>query len=355
MQRTERLIQGAVLRADQAILVHKPSNVFYLSGYTGEGLLVVAQGLRGIVTDFRYTEQAQRQAPGWQVFCIDNAFNHVQLAAKALLPLGVQQVLYEDDEVTVKAFAALREAFGHTQFASLALQVEKLRMRKDPGEVALLEKACDISCRAFEWILGQIRPGMSEKEIQLALDYHMLSLGAQATAFSSIVASGPNGSLPHAIAGDRRVQPGDMITLDFGAKFGGYCADMTRTIALGQPQAQMKTIYDTVLRAQTTCQEMLAPGRDCREIDQAARDIIGSAGYGAYFGHGLGHSVGIDIHEEPRLSPKASAALEEDMLITVEPGIYVPGLGGVRIENTCIITPAGARSLIGVSRELIIL
>lgn len=355
MQRIERLMELAALQADQAIILHKPSNIFYLSGFTGEGLLLVAQGLKAIVTDFRYTEQAQQQAPGFEVLVIDNQYNHVRLAAKALEPLHVQRIRYEDDHVTVKAFIAMQEAFPGITFESLALLPEKLRMRKDAQELLLMERACAISCEAFDWILGEIKPGMTETDIRLKLDFKVLSLGADGMAFSTIIASGPNGSLPHAVPGPRKVEKGDMITLDFGAKYGGYCADMTRTIAVGEPKAEMRKIYAIVQQAQAACQDLLAPGKDCRAIDQVARDIIGEAGYGQYFGHGLGHAVGIDIHEEPRLSPKAEATLEPGMVMTVEPGIYVPGLGGVRIENSCVITDTGARSLVTAPRDLIIL
>jgi Xaa-Pro aminopeptidase len=157
------------------------------------------------------------------------------------------------------------------------------------------------------------------------------------------------------VPGDRKVQTGDLITLDFGAKYCGYCADMTRTIALGEPGEKLRHLYSTVLEAQMTCQDALAPGKDCRAIDQMAHDIIDREGYGPYFGHGLGHAVGIDIHEEPRLSQTAVSTLEPGMVMTVEPGIYVPGMGGVRIENTCVITQTGSRSLVTTPREMIIL
>ena len=183
----------------------------------------------------------------------------------------------------------------------------------------------------------------------------MLELGADSLAFDTIVASGVNGSLPHAIPSDKKLEKGEMITIDFGAKKGGYCADMTRTLALGQPSAEMKKIYDTVLLAQETCEGMLAPGKCCRDIDAEARRIIDGAGYAGRFGHGLGHSVGIDIHEDPRLSPACGDLLETGTTITVEPGIYVPGLGGVRIENTCAITENGGRTLVHAQKALLIL
>ncbi len=355
MDRVKRLMEKVSLTPTEGILIHKPSNAFYLSGYTGEGLLVIAQGLQAIITDFRYVEQAQKQAPGWQVNSIDKSVKHISLAAQLLKALHAERLYYEDDHVTVKDFRSIQDAFAGISLCPLDLVPEKLRAVKDAHELDLIEKACVISCRAFDYILGQIKPGMTEKEIQLALDFKMLSLGADSLAFNTIVASGPNGSLPHAVPGDRKVQQGDLITLDFGARYRGYCADMTRTFALGEPGEKLRHVYNTVYEAQLTCQDTLAPGKDCRAIDQIAHDIIDREGYGPYFGHGLGHALGIDIHEDPRLSQTAAATLEPGLVMTVEPGIYVPGLGGVRIENTCVITQTGARSLISAPRELIIL
>ena len=355
MERIGRLLRLAGLGKGEAILIHKPSNVFYLSGYTGEGLLLIAEGLSAIVTDFRYVEQAQNQAPGWQVHSISPLKGHIKLSAELAAKAGIRTVLYEDDQVTVKQYAAIQQAFEGCQFRPLNQLPEKLRQVKDAGELSHIRRACAISCQAFEQLLPRIKPGMTEKQIKHDLEFTMLALGADGIAFSTIVASGPNGSLPHAIAGDRQLQKGDMITFDFGALSGGYCADMTRTIALGEPDPQMRKIYDIVLHAQKTCQDALAPGKDCKAIDQIARDIIGEAGYGECFGHGLGHAVGIDIHEDPRLSQTANATLEPGIVMTVEPGIYVPGLGGVRIENSCVITQDGAESLVTAPRELIIL
>lgn len=355
MSRVQHLISAVGMQADTGILIHKPSNIFYLSGYTGEGLLVLTRDMLAIVTDFRYVEQAQQQAPGFSVNAITSTVNHAQMAASLLKPAGIHRVLYEDDQVTVREGQRLAQALGDMRLDSLDNQPEALRQIKDEAEIALIEKACQISSQAYEYICEQIKPGMSELLIKRLLENRLLELGAQETSFSSIVASGPNGSLPHGIPGARQVQAGDMITLDFGARYQGYCADMTRTISLGQPSAKMKEIFDIVLDAQQASQQALAPGKGCREVDAIARDLIGKAGYGEHFGHGLGHAVGIDIHENPRLSPTCDDTLQPGHVVTVEPGIYLPGVGGVRIENTCVITQDGARSLVGVPRELRVL
>ena len=355
MNRSQQLISSRALKSDEGIIIHKPANIFYLSGFTGEGLLIIAKGMLGIVTDFRYVEQAQQQAPDYSVHSISNDVNHAQVAANMIKGNGIKKILFEDDYVTVKSYERLRDALQPVLLEPLNSAPEAMRTIKDKDEIAAIEKACAISCEAFDFVCGVIKPGMTEKVIKCSLDFRMLELGCDRIGFDSIVASGPNGSLPHAIAGDRKIQPGDMITLDFGAKYKGYCADMTRTVAVGQPGDLMKTIYGIVQKAQEASENALAPGKICRDIDAIARGMITDAGYGERFGHGLGHSLGIDIHEDPRLNPKSQEELKPGHVITVEPGIYLPGVGGVRIENTCLITASGARSLVSSPRDLIIL
>jgi len=355
MKRVQELIRRTDLKADAAIVVHKPSNMFYMSGYTGEGLMLITRNTSAIVTDFRYVEQAQAQAPGFSVHAITNEVNHAQTTAGLLNQEGIKTALYEDDFVTVRAARQLEEALGGIALESLNNQPEALRQIKDDEEIALIEKACAISSAAFAYICTVIRPGMTEMQIKRLLEDHLLDNGAEGTAFDTIVASGENGSLPHAIPGDRVVRQGDMITLDFGAKYRGYCSDMTRTIAVGQPSEKMLEVFHIVLQAQKASQDALSPGKSCREVDAIARQIIADAGYGAYFGHGLGHAVGIDVHENPCLSPKSDDTLAPGHVVTVEPGIYLPGIGGVRIENSCVITAEGARSLVDADRELITL
>ncbi len=355
MDRASRLIAQCALADSEAVIIHKPSNMRYLSGYTGEGMLVLSHGVRAIITDFRYTEQVGQQAPGWTCLEISTGIGHADLVGQVLKEHGLTSARYEDDYVTVKGYETLVQKLPGVAITSLNRAPETLRMVKDEAELAQMEKACALSSQAFDYICGVIKPGMTEQQLKLELEYRMLSLGADSVAFSTIVASGPNGSLPHAVPGSRRVEKGDMVTLDFGARVNGYCADMTRTVAVGEPSAKMKEIYAIVLEAQMTCQDALAPGKVCKDIDALARDIIGAAGYGEHFGHGLGHGVGIDIHEEPRLSRVGVELLTPGHVVTVEPGIYLPGIGGVRIENTCVITQSGARSLVDAPRELLVI
>ncbi len=353
--RAVRLMERCGVVGSEGILVHRPSNVFYLSGFTGEGLLVLSGKRLAIVTDFRYVEQAQGQSPGYEVHSVSNDVNHAQVAARLLQEIGTRKALYEDDFVTVREAAKLTAALDGIAMESLGNVPEALREIKDAAEIAHIRKACEISDEAFGYIAGVIREGLSETQVKRMLEYRMLELGAQDAAFSSIVASGPNGSLPHAIAGERTLKKGDLITLDFGAKVGGYCADMTRTVALGKPDGRMLDIYNLVLETQKACQDALAPGKACSQVDGIARKMIGDAGYGDQFGHGLGHSLGIDVHENPRLNPRSTDTLCPGHVVTVEPGVYLPGLGGVRIENSCLITSDGYESLVTSPRELQIL
>jgi len=353
MERSDKLL--ALLPEDTAVLVHNASNIFYLSGYTGEGLLLIAKGIRAVITDFRYVEAAEKQCPGFTIHAISAGVSHVKLAAQILQEAGITRLAIEDNIITVRDMKGIEKEMPGVTFVPLDFAPEGLRKVKDQDELTRIERACDITCQAFEYICGFITEGQTEREIQLALDYKMLSLGATGLAFNTIVAAGQNGSLPHAVPGDRVVCAGDMITMDFGAKFDGYCADMTRTVCVGTPSDEMRRIYDIVLEAQETAQAAVAPGKVCADIDKIARDIISGYGYGERFGHSLGHGVGIDIHEEPRVSARSTDILVPGHLITIEPGIYVPGLGGVRIENTCVVTENSGSTLCSASKELRIL
>ncbi len=351
--RSDKLL-ALVREADaRAALVHKPSNIRWLSGYTGEGLLLVGEGLRAIVTDFRYTEQAERQAPGFSVHMTSAAMPHEKLAAE--LFGGASKIAFEDDYVTVRDLTKLRAAMPDADFVPVNGKAELLRRVKDDDEIALIEKACQITCEAFEYILGFIKPGVTEFEIRVALENAMIRFGAEKPSFDTIIAAGANGSLPHAIPGAYAVKAGEMITMDFGAKYAGYCADFTRTVAVGALSDDKRRVYDTVLRAQLAAHDAIRVGVRGRDVDKVARDIIDASGYQGRFGHGLGHSLGLDIHEDPRCSATCDVALEAGMLMTNEPGIYLPGNCGCRIEDTVLVTDNGARRLTTAGRELITL
>jgi len=353
----ERLMDYVKLGPRTAAVIHDPSNMFYLTeGYTGEGLVFISQERKVIITDFRYTEQAERQAPEFEIVMIDQAHTHVQRLAELVQAGAITELRVETNYLPVDDFEKLRGAMGEeVSCVPLDGAPQKLRQIKTPTEALAIRKACDITAEAFQAILPKIHEGMTEKELRIELDFTMLRLGADGNAFDTIIASGENGSLPHAIPGNRRLKAGDMITMDFGAKVGGYCSDMTRTVALGTPSPEMRRVYDTVLRAQSMCEDALAAGKKCSDIDRLARDYIDKMGYPGRFGHGLGHSVGIDIHEEPRLTRKCHDILKSGVVMTVEPGIYLPGVGGVRIENTCLVKDNGCVPLTTAEKQLIIL
>ncbi len=355
MTRVQRMIAARELTDTQAVIVSKPSNIFYLSGYTGEGLALISRNLCAIVTDFRYTEQASQEAPDFQVLGIEGSVTLLQKAFEAFRLEGVSTVYYEDDEFTVRTHAKAVETFEGMQLVPLGNAIQQLRKIKDAEEIRRIETACRISGETFGRVLPLIREGMTERELARILEYDMLSHGADKMAFSVIVAAGANGSKPHAVPTNYKIRKNDMITMDFGAKVQGYCADMTRTVALGSPSDEMRKVYGVVLQAQRMAQDAVIAGTQCAGVDRIARDYISAQGYEGRFGHGLGHSLGIDIHEDPRLSPLSNDVLEENQLVTVEPGVYLPGIGGVRIENTVVVAKDGCRCLITPARELIIL
>ena len=337
------------------VLVYNPSNMFYLSGYTGEGLVLVAQGLRAIVTDFRYTEQAESQSPDFEVHMTAIGRSHEAIVGELCQKHDIDTLYYEDDFITVRTFENCRKHISGVEWKSVGGAVEKLREIKDENELSLIAQACRITGEAFERLLPNIKEGITEKELALMLDFDMMSHGASAPSFSTIVAAGANGSLPHAVPGDYKLRCGDMITFDFGARYGNYCADMTRTVALGKPSDEMRKVYQIVLDAQKMSQDAVAAGKKGSEIDAIARDYIYANGYKGRFGHSLGHSLGIDIHESPRFSQTYDDVVVANQVMTVEPGIYLPGVGGVRIENTVIVRDGGCDVLTLPSRELIIL
>ena len=357
MTASERLAEQLRIGPNTAAVIADPSNMFYLTeGYTGEGLVYLSRSRRVIVTDFRYTEQAEKQAPGFAVEMTAKDRKAEQVIAELAKGDGITCVRTETNYLSVDSFEKLKAALGEEiSCASLEQAVQKIRQVKTPAEVMKIRKACQITADAFRAILPKIREGMTEKELQIELDFTMLKLGADTTAFNTIIAAGEHGSLPHAIPGNRPIRSGEMITMDFGAKVGNYCADMTRTVALGKPSEEMRKIYETVLRAQTMCEDALSAGKKCFDIDKLAREYIDARGYKGRFGHGLGHSVGIDIHEEPRLSQTCQDILKAGIVITVEPGVYVPGVGGVRIEDTCLVKENGCEPLTDADKQLIVL
>jgi len=336
-------------------IIHEP-NVNYLSGYEGhEASLLVTEDNAYLITDFRYTEIAEKQAASCQLLVIARE-RLPKFVARNVLEMGLTKLAFEQDALSYGDYRALAEDLaGKVELLPLSDAVEPLRMVKDEAEMTLLRHACSCTDKVFDAICGIIKPGMTEMEIANELYYQIGKLGCD-SSFDAIIASGPNGSLPHAVPqADKVVKSGEMITLDFGCAFRGYHADMTRTISVGQPSQQMKQIYDIVLESHLAGVAATRPHITGKELDAVCRDIIVAAGYGDNFGHGTGNGIGLEIHEATRVSHTGEIVLKPGHCITIEPGIYLPGIGGVRIEDSVLVTETGGESLFTAPKELIIL
>jgi Xaa-Pro aminopeptidase len=355
-ERRERLRERVRSAGLDAVLVTRLVNVRYLTGFTGSNgaLLVPADGPDVLCTDGRYTLQAGDQAP--DVELLIERSSATALAGRSAAD-GHRRLGFESHDVTVDLHHALAERAGG-DLVSIRRAVEDLRAIKDDGEVDLLREACAIADRALADLIteGGLRPGRTEREVGRDLDARMLGHGADAPSFETIVASGPNSAIPHHRPDDRRLERGDFVKLDFGAEYGGYHSDMTRTLVLGPPADWQREVYELVHTAQAAGRAALTIGADVKAIDAAARDVIAAAGRAAEFGHGLGHGVGLEIHEAPALSPLGAGTLADRMAVTVEPGVYLPGRGGVRIEDTLVVRAGAEPELLTLtSKDLTVL
>ena len=337
----------------ESLLITSPFNLRYITGFTGSsGLALVTQEKALFITDFRYTEQAAEQAQGFEV--IQAKTNLLEEAAQSVKQLGIKTVAFEQDFVTYASFLQYEEKM-EAALKPVSGIIEKIRMIKTPEELKILKAAAKIADDAYEHICGFIKAGQTELEVSNELEFFMRRQGATSSSFDTIVASGLRSALPHGVATDKVIQQGDMITLDYGALYNGYISDITRTVAVGEPSEKMKEIYQTVLDAQILGVEKIGPGMTGIEADAIARDYIKSKGYGEAFGHSTGHGIGLEVHEGPGLSSKSQTVLEPGMAVTVEPGIYLPGIGGVRIEDDILITESGNERLTNSTKELRIL
>lgn len=337
-----------------AMLVSSEPGERYAVGFKGEGYVVVAKNECRYFTDSRYIEAAEKQVTGTSVTMTDRAKNYRILIQKAVDDLGIEKLGFEDGYMTVAQYRQLADAFTCELVPAQGL-LGALRAAKDEEEIALMTKAQRISEQALEEILKFLRPGVSEKEVAAKLTYDMLRFGAEKMSFDPIVASGPNGSLPHAVPSDRAIQSGEFVTMDFGCIYGGYCSDMTRTVAVGEPTEEMKKVYAVVLEAQLAGIAAEKAGVTGKSVDAAARRVIEDAGYGEYFGHSFGHSVGLEIHEAPNAGSTCEDVIPLGAAVSAEPGIYLPGKFGVRIEDVTIFTADGCVNLTKAPKDLIIL
>jgi len=337
-----------------ALLLTSPANMRYLSGFQGEGYVYISKKQRLIVTDSRYTVAAKAESPDFEILCW-NSKSYFSFLQEALKQDGARALGFEDLFMTVAEWNRLKEALSEVSvdLIPLAKGVSRLRQIKSPEEIDRIRQAEAIGDRAFSKILQKVQAGMTEKEVAAWLEFFMKEEGAEGLSFDTIAASGPHTAMPHAIPTDRKLQEGDFLTMDFGCIYQGYCSDMTRTISIGRASEDLRNIYEIVARAQQTALDNITPGMTGSEIDALARDVIEEAGYGQYFGHSLGHSVGLEIHENPNFSPREESVILPGMVISVEPGIYVEGLGGVRIEDLVVITEDGCENLANSPKELI--
>ena len=337
-----------------AMLITSDSGERYALGFHGEGLLLVTRQGAHYTTDGRYIEAAREEVSGAEISLVMAGNGHLAQAKTYIEKHKLHNVGFESGAMTVDAHRRYEQELPCILTPAQTL-LDTLRASKDEAELAVMRRAQAITDEAFKAILDFIKPGMTEREIAARLTYELLRRGGEKVSFDPIVAAGPNGSKPHAVPGDLVVDTGMFITMDFGCKVDGYCSDMTRTVALGQPTEEMERVYATVLAAQTAGIRAARAGVTGREVDAAARQVIRDAGYGDYFSHSFGHSLGLDIHESPSASPSETDILPAGAVISAEPGIYLPGRFGVRIEDVLILKEGGCEDITASPKNLVVL
>ncbi|TDQ41658.1 M24 family metallopeptidase [Aureibacillus halotolerans] len=346
----------AALKEQQldGIIISNASNRRYITRFTGTaGLALVTASDAIFMTDFRYIEQANAETDGFEIVKYDQSlWKETATQAKRL---GIKRLGFEKTSVSYSEYESFAQALAGVEFVPTRGLIEQLRQVKDDDEVKIIQEAARIADAAFDHVLNLLKPGVSEWSIANELEMFMRNQGAASSSFDTIVASGKRSALPHGVASTKRIESGDFVTLDFGAYYQGYCSDITRTVAVGEPSDVLKKIYNIVLDAQKQAVASIAPGKSGIEIDAVARDLISKEGYGPNFGHSTGHGIGLEVHEGPSLSIKGEEALAPGMIVTVEPGIYVAGIGGVRIEDDVLVTESGHQVLTHSTKELIIL
>ncbi len=345
-----------------AILISQPESRFYLSGYTGHdlpprdsaGYLVIGRAGAMLLTDPRTSEQAEQEALDYEVVVYTHGARSTQRVSEAVTKLAARRLGFESIHLPHAIWAAFGEAIGEQQATLVPCKeiVDRLRITKDPSELRSLQAAVDVLDDCFEHLArNELRAGRTEKAIAIAVEHYLQSRGAT-TSFPSIVASGTNASMPHAVPTDRQLREGEPITIDIGAKVDGYCSDMTRTVCIGQADDTLREIHALVLQAQVRAEEEIRAGMTGQQADAIARELLTEAGYGEAFSHGLGHGIGLEVHEPPWVSLRGEHPLREGMVFSVEPGIYLPGWGGVRIEDLVVMEGEGTRVLCRSPRAL---
>jgi Xaa-Pro aminopeptidase len=353
MEKLKKIRKALKNEGLDGILITSMYNRRYVSDFTGTaGVVLIGLEKALFITDFRYVEQASKQCIGYEI--IQHKGTIPDEVARQVENLGIKKLGFEQDYVTFSEYKSFEEAIN-AEFVPVSNLIENLRLIKTESEIKILKEAAEIADAAFEHILTFIRPGISELQVSNELEFFMRKAGATSSSFDTIVASGYRSALPHGVATDKLIEKGELVTLDFGAYYNGYVSDITRTIAVGNPDAKLKEIYSIVFEAQARGVAGIKPGMSGKEADALTRDYITEKGYGEYFGHSTGHGIGLEVHEGPALSIRSNIILEPGMVVTVEPGIYLPGVGGVRIEDDTLITKDLNETLTHSTKELIIL
>lgn len=347
--RLDRMMAQLDEKELDGVLISAPENRRYLSGFTGSaGYLFITPDQAVLGTDFRYTEQAGKQAPGFEIVMVKGGWSWL---LELLKKTPLKKLGFESQDMTVASYQnvlkALKEEPSLSEVSLVATPgiVDPLRAIKEPEELVLIQKAIDASDAAMETVCPTIQEGMTELEVAWRMELTMREFGADCPSFDTIVAAGPNGAMAHHRPTDRQIRRGEPIVIDMGARVEGYCSDLTRTVVVGEPDETFRKVYDIVLGAQLTAIHTVQAGMKGEQGDNLSRSIITQAGYGDNFGHGLGHGVGLVIHESPRVGTKSSEVLSPGMVFTIEPGIYLSGWGGVRIEDVVILGGKGATPL----------
>ncbi len=336
-----------------ALFVTSGYNRRYMTGFTGTaGVAIISNDDAVFITDFRYMEQAADQIKDFRI--VQHEKTIIEEVALQVEQMKVQRLGFEKEDLTFGMYELYKSKVTAELIPTAGL-VEKLRIIKTPEELEVLKQAAKIADDAFTHICGFIKAGMTELEVANELEFFMRKQGATSSSFDTIVASGIRGALPHGVATDKKIETGELVTLDYGALYNGYISDITRTVAVGEPSEKMREIYEITLAAQKLAVEGIKPGMTGIQADAIARDYIASKGYGEAFGHSTGHGIGLEVHEAPGLSFRSETVLEPNMTVTAEPGIYLPGIGGVRIEDDLVITENGCERLTHCTKELQIL
>ncbi len=348
-ERIEKIRQIMSRYELDGIILTSPENIFYFSGFRGsEGILVVTKGDILLITDFRYVTYAKEAVEGVKV--IERKRNTYPLS-EVVWAYGLRTVGFESFHTSYAVYEEWRERLKDSRLFPLKKEIDEIRKCKEPEEIDRIRSAIRIAEEAFMEVYERIRPGRTEKEIASELDFAMMKRGAERPSFSTIVASGQRSALPHAMPSDRKIEDGDVLVIDFGAQYEGYCSDQTCTLFVGNPPSLLREIHQIVYEARRRAIEVISSGVPIRSVDSTVRSYIEERGYGEYFGHGTGHGIGLSVHELPQINETVEGVFEENMVVTIEPGIYIPNVGGVRLEDMVLVCEGYSTILTGLRKD----